>query len=44
MKNKHMNLCSTSLTIRKMQVKTMMRYYYTPSRIVALLSAGDNTE
>ena len=27
-----------------MQVKTMMKYYYTPFRIGALLSAGDNTE
>lgn len=44
MKNKDMNLCSTSLTMGKMQVKTMMRYYYTPFRTGALLSAGDNTE
>ena len=44
MKNKRMNLCSISLTMGKMQVKTMMRYYYIPFRTGAILSAGDNTE
>lgn len=33
MTNKPMNLCSVSLTIRKMQIKTAMRPYYAPFRI-----------
>lgn len=44
MNNKHMNLHSTSLTISKMQDKTMVRYYYVLFRIRALPSSGDSTE
>ena len=42
MTNKHMKGCSTSLIIRKMQIKTTMKYHLMLVRVAAIQKSTDN--
>lgn len=43
MANKHIKRCSMSKAIREVQVKTTMRYQYTPTRMVKIKNS-DSTK
>jgi hypothetical protein len=42
MAEKPLKKCSTSLVIRKMQIKTILKFYLTPVRMAKIKNSGDS--
>ena len=42
MDEKHLKKCSTSLVIREMQIKTALRFHFTPFRKFKIKNSGDS--
>jgi hypothetical protein len=42
MAEKHLKKCSISLVIGEMQIKTTLRFYFTPVRMVKIKNSGDS--
>jgi hypothetical protein len=42
MAEKHLKKCSTSLIIREMQIKTILRFYFTPVKMAKIKNSGDS--
>jgi hypothetical protein len=42
MLKKHLKKCSTSLIIREMQIKIILRFYLTPVRMAKIKNSGNS--
>jgi hypothetical protein len=42
MAEKHLNICSASLIIREIQIKTTLRFHLTPVRMDKIKNSGDS--
>jgi hypothetical protein len=42
MPEKHLKKCSASVIIREMQIKTTLRFHFTPVRMAKIKNSGDS--